>query len=62
MGITLVAPRDAAIFKRFRLDSDEECRPVFHSIGIEVTVQSEASARELEAEGWARKSHMRRIQ
>jgi hypothetical protein len=59
-GITLLAPADAAIFKRFTLNSGEEVRPTFHHVGIEATVQSEASARELERDGW-RRQNMRSI-
>jgi len=54
MSIVLEAPRDAAIYKRFRLDTGEKCEPVFHSMGIEVVVEKEESARELERHGWRR--------
>jgi hypothetical protein len=61
MAITLAAPPGETVFRKFTLSSGRECRPIFYHLGIEVTVETDAEACELESEGWRRKPEVRRL-
>lgn len=59
--ITLIAPDDAAVFRRITLSSGHTVRPRFSEHATTVIVAAEADAVELEAEGWTRVKYTRRF-